>query len=65
MPSYQAVNRRLNEFHESWEVLLSELMQAAESTHLSNDDRVLDSLPIMLATRSRSSNAKVAREHAK
>ncbi len=64
LPSYQAVNRRLNEFHESWEVLLSELMPENETTHLSNDDRVLDSLPIMLATRTRSYNAKVAREHA-
>ena len=62
LPSYQAFNRRLNDFCEVWEILLQELWPTLESDL--ETDRVLDSLPVMLAVRGRSYRAKVAREHA-
>ena len=52
LPSYQAFNRRLNDFCEVWEILLQELWPTLESDL--ETDRVLDSLPVMLAVRGRS-----------
>ncbi len=62
LPSYQAFNRRLNELGEPLKMLVFEL--AAKLTHendlFAEQDCVVDSLPIMPATRSRSGRAKVA-----
>lgn len=62
LPSYQAFNRRLNDFCDTWEVLFSHLMPPLTTD--SRSDQVLDSLPIMLAVRSRSYRARVAHEYA-
>lgn len=63
LPSYQAFNRRLNQLDEVWSVLLSELMADQVRPFLTGTpDQVLDSVPIMMAVRGRSTNAKVARE---
>jgi hypothetical protein len=62
LPSYQAFNRRLNDFCDLWEVLLNALWPPLWVGLPA--DRVLDSLPVMLAVRGRSRRAKVARAHA-
>jgi hypothetical protein len=62
LPSYQAFNRRLNEFWELWPVLLQELWPDAPEDVAG--DRVLDSLPVMLAVRGRAYRAQVAPEYA-
>jgi len=65
LPSYQAFNQRLNLLHEVWPVLLSELWSALDLPAADRDtDQLLDSLPIMLAVRGRSCQAKVARDRA-
>lgn len=65
LPSYQAFNRRLNQLDEVWPILLGELMIQAGPPGLTGKiDQVLDSLPIMLAERGRSTYARVAREMA-
>lgn len=62
LPSYQAFNRRLNDFCEVWETLFSHLMPPLVKDE--PGDQVLDSLPVMLAVRSRSHRARVAHEYA-
>ena len=57
LPSYQACNHRLNLLHEVWPVLLGERWATfgcptAIAAH--GLDQLLDSLPLMLAVRSRS-----------
>lgn len=65
LPSYQAFNRRLNELVEPLKVLVFELIVTAHENSFSCEpESVIDSLPIMLAVRSRSSHAKVATEYA-
>jgi len=67
LPSYQACNHRLNLLAEIWPVLLGELWDTlgCRSTAAScGADQLLDSLPIMLAVRGRSCQAKVARDQA-
>ncbi len=65
LPSYQVFNHRLNLLEEVWPLLLDELWQQL-GTPLSTGgtDQLIDSLPIMLAVRSRSCQAKVARDQA-
>lgn len=62
LPSYQVFNHRLNNFCEVWEILLQELWPPLLEGPPS--DRVLDSLPVMLAVRGRSYRAKVGLEYA-
>jgi hypothetical protein len=65
LPIDQAFNRRLNLLEEVWPVLLGELMARMEMPAVAFEtDQMLDSLPIMLAVRGRSTNAKVARDQA-
>lgn len=65
LPSYQAFNRRLNQLDEVWSLLLGELLWRVGRPALTGPrDQVLDSLPIMLAVRGRSSHAKVALDQA-
>lgn len=67
LPSYQAFNRRLNMLSEVWPVLLGERWGALGQPPpdaLDGLDQLLDSLPIMLAVRGRSYQAKVACDQA-
>lgn len=67
LPSYQAFNQRLNLLHEVWPVLLGELwseLGCPAAAAVGGLDQLLDSLPIMLAVRGRSAQAKVARDQA-
>lgn len=64
LPSYQACQARLNTFHEVWETGVGVLSPLVPGITLTAGDQVLDSLPIMLAVRGRSSHAKVACDQA-
>jgi Transposase DDE domain len=62
LPSYQAVNRRLNELAPAFEQLINEALSTAVSQRAPDADRLIDSLPVMLAKGARSQAARVARE---
>ncbi len=62
LPSYQAFNRRLNLLAESFEQLISKLLSAGVTRLAPSADRLIDSLPVMLAKGTRSTKARVARE---
>lgn len=62
LPSYQAFNRRLNLLVEDFEQLISSLLSKGVVGLAPLADRLVDSLPIMLAKGTRSSGARVARE---
>jgi len=64
LPSYQAFNHRLSELAPAFELLLDSLVQSAQGQLLPTDDRVIDSLPVMLARGSRAAHARVARQMA-
>ena len=66
LPSYQAFNRRLNALAEPLKILVFELMakMVQENEFFAEQDCVIDSMPIMLAVRSRSYTAKVATDQA-
>jgi hypothetical protein len=65
LPRYQAFNHRLNLLEQIWPILLGELWgELAVPEADSGLDQLLDSLPIMLAVRGRSCQAKVARDQA-
>lgn len=62
LPSYQAFNRRLNLLAESCEQLISKLLSAGVTRLAPSADRLIASLPVMLAKGTRSTKARVARE---
>jgi len=62
LPSYQAFNHRLNDLAPAFELLIDGLLQQAHTPLSGAGDRVIDSLPIILARGSRASSAAVARE---
>jgi len=62
LPSYQAFNRRLNLLVEGFEQLISSLLSAEVARLAPEADRLVDSVPIMLAKGTRSTGARVARE---
>lgn len=62
LPSYQAFNRRLNLLVEGFEQLISSLLSERVARLASEADRLIDSLPIMLAKGTRSTSARVAPE---
>lgn len=62
LPSYQACNRRWNKLTAAFELLISELLASAAWQIEPTDDRLIDSLPIMLATGKRANSARVAAE---
>lgn len=64
LPSYQAFNRRLNLLADNFQLLFAHLLQSLQTNALSQD-YLIDSMPIMLACGTRSSQAKVAPEIAK
>lgn len=64
LPAYQTFNYRLNSIAESFKVIVFELfteINASRNYHF-EEDCLIDSMPIMLAVRSRSRHAKVAVE---
>ncbi|MDQ3648859.1 MAG: IS982 family transposase [Acidobacteriota bacterium] len=62
LPSYQAFNNRLNNLAPSFELLTDALLQQAQAQLSVSDDRLIDSVPVILARASRSTSARVARE---
>ena len=62
LPSYQAFNNRLNNLAPSFELLTDTLLQQAHAQLSVADDRLIDSVPVILARASRSTSARVARE---
>jgi hypothetical protein len=62
LPSYQAFNRRLNQLAPAFEQFITEALAGQVVPLAARADRLVDSLPIMLAKWPRSGAAKVARE---
>ena len=62
LPSYQAFNRRLGRLGSACALLLQEALRQGAQELGGGPDRLLDSLPIMLAKGSRGDAAKVARD---
>ena len=62
LPSYQAVNHRLNALAPAFELLVDALLQKANRRLSLADDRIIDSVPVILARSSRATTARVARE---
>jgi hypothetical protein len=66
LPSYQAFNRRLNLLTDNFHLLFAYLLQAARHNQTAqSSDYLIDSMPIMLASGTRSRRARVALEIAK
>lgn len=62
LPSYQAFNRRLNQLAPAFDQLITETLATPVERLAAHADRLVDSLPIMLAKWPRSGAARVARE---
>jgi hypothetical protein len=63
LPTYQAFNRRLQLLSPAFELLIEEhLRVAGKHGNLASADRLIDSLPVMLARATRSHRARVARQ---
>jgi IS5 family transposase len=66
LPSYQAFNRRLNLLSDSFQNLFAHLLQTLHSRQkYLSQDFLIDSMPIMLASGTRSNRARIAPEMAK
>jgi len=61
LPSYQAFNRRINELIPAFELLISQQLMSGGASIEAGADRLLDSMPVMLAVGSRANRARVAR----
>ena len=61
LPSYQAFNRRLNRASAAFALLLQDSLAQAAQQLGGGSDRLLDSLPVMLAKGARGDAARVAR----
>lgn len=62
MPAYQTFNSRLNNLVPAFELLIGELLQTKAGQIQTTDDRLIDSVPVMLAKGARANRARVARE---
>jgi hypothetical protein len=63
LPTYQAFNRRLHQLTPAFELLIEENLRAASNReNLAAADRLIDSLPVMLAFGTRANRARVARQ---
>lgn len=62
LPAYQAFNRRLNELAPAFELLIEQLLKSAAWQIQPADDRLIDSVPVMLARATRANRARVAPE---
>jgi IS5 family transposase len=60
MPAYQAFNRRLNELAPAFELLIEQLLTSAAWQIQPTDDRLIDSVPVMLARATRANRGRVA-----
>jgi IS5 family transposase len=60
LPAYQAFNRRLNELAPAFELLIEELLTGLGWQIQPRDDRLIDSVPVMLARGTRANRARVA-----
>jgi hypothetical protein len=60
LPSYQAYINRLNQLHSCFEILVSSVNLVGLEQLLFTSEKVADSVPIIVAGKSRSSSAKVA-----
>jgi IS5 family transposase len=64
LPAYQSVNCRLNELSPAFELLITELLTTRASQAAAPGDRMVDSVPVMLARGTRANRARVAPESA-
>ncbi len=62
LPSYQAFNRRLNLLAPAFSELIGNVLESSIVQLAPSADRLIDSLPVMLAKGTRSSTARVAKE---
>lgn len=63
LPSYQAFNHRLHQLTPAFELLIGDtLLAASKREYLALADRLIDSLPVMLAVGTRANRARVARQ---
>lgn len=62
LPSYQAVNRRCAQLAPAFELLIEQLLTNAAWQIQASDDRLIDSIPVMLARGARANRARVAPE---
>jgi DDE family transposase len=63
LPTYQAFNRRLHQLTAAFELLIDDNLRAASKREdLASADRLIDSLPVMMAQGSRANRARVARQ---
>jgi IS5 family transposase len=62
LPAYQAFNRRLNELAPAFELLIERLLKSAAWQIKATDDRLIDSVPVMLARGTRANRGRVAPE---
>jgi hypothetical protein len=62
LPSYQALNRRVNELLPAFELLMREQLTLGGAHIEADADRLIDSLPVMLAVGTRANRARVASE---
>ena len=62
LPAYQSVNCRLNELAPAFELLITELLTTQAWQIKARDDRLIDSVPVMLARGTRANRASVAPE---
>lgn len=60
LPSYQAFNNRLNRLHSCFELVVDSVNEKGLEQLISTSEKVADSVPIIVAGKSRSSTAKVA-----
>ncbi|MGB8510892.1 MAG: hypothetical protein WCD76_21140 [Pyrinomonadaceae bacterium] len=62
LPSYQAFNRRVNELSPAFELLINQQLTSAGRCVEATADRLIDSLPIMLAMGTRANRGRVVRQ---
>ena len=62
LPAYQSVNCRLNELTPAFELLITELLTTQAWQVTGRDDRLIDSVPVMLAHGTRANRGRVAEE---
>jgi IS5 family transposase len=60
LPAYQTVNCRLNELTPAFELLIEQLLISGAGYVGATDDRLIDSVPVMLARGTRANRARVA-----
>ena len=60
LPAYQSVNCRLNELIPAFELLITELLTSQTRQLGASHDRLIDSVPVMLARGTRANRARVA-----